>query len=375
MPPNAEKRAELGVRREVVKHLILGVGLSKAKIARMFRVDRYSITNDCRQVGLQIPWRSDWSIEHNDTVYKNAFRTYVEIVFGQYQDQEMDAKVLDLFASTLGTYIDVKHIRSVCVGIADLMNCFNHPADDEMLGRYRNFLNNVFGVEYVAVLQGETLFMVYLEHILRNPTQVPSRGCTSKEIARWVFTSEMNNPRMPFGQEIIDLVEKALKLLRPQECMVIKARFGLSQSIQNLSEWAKEQDVSRAYASILYARGVEQFRSYFPEFGVFTSSIRYSVYTHWSQIANGVLGIHSMTPATNVYRAQLLSKSVETLPLPTRAHNCFKKANINTIGDLVQRTAKELMRLDNFGDRCLKETKQKLAAIGLSLGMKIPPTL
>jgi len=373
MPPGAVKCAELDVRRKVVRHLI-GLGLSIAEVSRLFGVEERSIFNDCVHIGVRASV-SPWCNERNNTVYRSAFLTYARIVFGRDHEED-NQEVLDVLGYSLTVYLGIKDVRLACVGMADMMNCFNRPVDDEMPGRYRNFLNSVFSVEYVESLEGKTLFMYYLHHVLDNPTQVPSsRHSVTKDIARWVFESEMNNPRVSFGLEIIDFVEEALKSLSERQRMVIKANFGLGQPIQNLSEWAMGDGVSRAYASILHAKGVERFRSYFPEFGVFTSSIRYSVYTHWSQIANGVLGIHSMTPATNVYRAQLLSKSVETLPLPTRAHNCFKKANINTIGDLVQRTAKELMRFDNFGDRCLKETKQKLAAIGLSLGMKIPPTL
>jgi hypothetical protein len=369
MPPNAEKRAELSVRREVIKHLI-EIGLSIAEMSRLFGVGERSIFNDCVHVGVRAS-ESFWSNERNNTVYRSAFLAYTRIVFGQYHEED-NQEVLDVLGYSLTAYLGIQDVRLACVGIADMMNCFNRPLDDEMLGRYRNFLNSVFSVEYVESLEGKTLFMYYLQHVLDNPTQVPSRDSVSKDIAQWIFSSEMNNPRMSFGSEIISFVEKALKSLSERQRMVIKANFGLGQRIQNLSEWAIEQNVSRAYASFLHTKGVKRFRRYFSELGVFTSSTRHSVHTHWSLVANGVLNTYSMIPTTKVDRVQFLFKSVETLPLPTRAHNCFREANINTIGDLVQRTAKELMRLDNFGDRCLKETKEKLAGIGLSLGMKIP---
>jgi hypothetical protein len=329
-------------------------------------------------LGLQIPVRY-WSTERNDVVYRGAFLAYARIVFGQYNPEEIsgqyseefDTEVLDLLAASLKVYLDIKKVESACVGMADMLNLFNYPADDEMLGRYRNFLNDVFAVEYIGSLEGKTLFMSYLQHVLDHPTQVPSsRHSVTKDIARWIFSSEMNNPRMQFGSEIIGFVERALGLLDEEQRMVIKANFGLNQPVQNLSEWAKEQGMSRVYASMLHGRGIEQFKSYFAGFAVLTSSTRYSVYAHWSLVVNGILDTYSL-PTTKDDRFQILFKSVEVLPLPTRVRNCFREADIKTIGYLVQWTAGELLRLDNFGDGCLRKTKEQLANIGLSLGMKI----
>ena len=54
-----------------------------------------------------------------------------------------------------------------------------------------------------------------------------------------------------------------------------------------------------------------------------------------------------------------------------RSYNCLKNANIQTIGDLVQKTEAEMLRTKNFGRKSLNEIKEILAQMGLSLGMKI----
>ena len=51
--------------------------------------------------------------------------------------------------------------------------------------------------------------------------------------------------------------------------------------------------------------------------------------------------------------------------------NCLQQANIKTIGDLVQRTEAEMLKTKNFGRKSLKEIKEILAEMGLSLGMKL----
>src|SRR5579859_6136999 len=66
-----------------------------------------------------------------------------------------------------------------------------------------------------------------------------------------------------------------------------------------------------------------------------------------------------------------LNRSVEELELSVRSYNCLKNANIQTIGELVQKTEAEMLRTKNFGRKSLNEIKEILGTIGLSLGMKI----
>jgi DNA-directed RNA polymerase subunit alpha len=66
-----------------------------------------------------------------------------------------------------------------------------------------------------------------------------------------------------------------------------------------------------------------------------------------------------------------LFRSVEELDLSVRSANCLKNANIHLIGELVQKTEAEMLRTKNFGRKSLKEIKELLADMGLSLGMKI----
>jgi DNA-directed RNA polymerase subunit alpha len=68
---------------------------------------------------------------------------------------------------------------------------------------------------------------------------------------------------------------------------------------------------------------------------------------------------------------EVLNRSVEELELSVRSYNCLKNANIQTIGELVQRTEAEMLRTKNFGRKSLNEIKEILASMGLMLGMKI----
>ncbi|HZR58225.1 MAG TPA: DNA-directed RNA polymerase subunit alpha [Terriglobales bacterium] len=66
-----------------------------------------------------------------------------------------------------------------------------------------------------------------------------------------------------------------------------------------------------------------------------------------------------------------LNRSVEELELSVRSYNCLKNANIQSIGELVQKTEAEMLKTKNFGRKSLNEIKEILGTMGLSLGMKI----
>ena len=66
-----------------------------------------------------------------------------------------------------------------------------------------------------------------------------------------------------------------------------------------------------------------------------------------------------------------LFRSVDELELSVRSANCLQNANITLIGELVQRTEQDMLKTKNFGRKSLKEIKEILQNMSLSLGMKI----
>jgi DNA-directed RNA polymerase subunit alpha len=74
-------------------------------------------------------------------------------------------------------------------------------------------------------------------------------------------------------------------------------------------------------------------------------------------------------PEVDPRMAEMLAKPIEELDLSVRSANCLKNANIRTLGDLVQRTEREMLSTKNFGRKSLDEIKDVLASLGLSFGM------
>ena len=67
----------------------------------------------------------------------------------------------------------------------------------------------------------------------------------------------------------------------------------------------------------------------------------------------------------------VLLKKIDEMELSVRSYNCLQSENINLIGDLVQRTENEMLKLPNFGRKSLNELKDNLEVLGLTFGMEI----
>ena len=88
-------------------------------------------------------------------------------------------------------------------------------------------------------------------------------------------------------------------------------------------------------------------------------------------------GLKGMMEATGYAPVDLeleekLNQSLAELNLSVRATNCLESEGINTVRDLVVKTEDQLLQVRNFGETTLVEVRERLAAIGLRLGMKVP---
>jgi DNA-directed RNA polymerase subunit alpha len=62
-----------------------------------------------------------------------------------------------------------------------------------------------------------------------------------------------------------------------------------------------------------------------------------------------------------------LEKPIEDLDLSVRSYNCLKRAGINNLSELIEKTEEDMMKVRNLGKKSLKEVKQKLEELNLSL--------
>ena len=78
-------------------------------------------------------------------------------------------------------------------------------------------------------------------------------------------------------------------------------------------------------------------------------------------------GVEIMVVKDTDSNKQTLEMTVEELDLSVRSFNCLKRANIHKVGDLIEKTEEEMMKVRNLGKKSLDEVIQKLAQFGLSL--------
>ena len=66
-------------------------------------------------------------------------------------------------------------------------------------------------------------------------------------------------------------------------------------------------------------------------------------------------------------KEKVLEMTIEELDLSVRSYNCLKRAGINTVEDLTNKTEEEMMKVRNLGRKSLEEVLNKMAALGLAL--------
>lgn len=74
-----------------------------------------------------------------------------------------------------------------------------------------------------------------------------------------------------------------------------------------------------------------------------------------------------MVEKEDTKKEKVLEMSIEELELSVRSYNCLKRAGINTVEDLTNKTEEEMMKVRNLGRKSLEEVIHKLEALGLSL--------
>lgn len=85
-------------------------------------------------------------------------------------------------------------------------------------------------------------------------------------------------------------------------------------------------------------------------------------------------GIHTEPEPIDIteqQRDEYLARSIFEIPFGLRVHNCLERENIETVRDLVGKTEQELLLYKGLGRGSLFEIKEKLAGIGLHLGMDL----
>ena len=74
-----------------------------------------------------------------------------------------------------------------------------------------------------------------------------------------------------------------------------------------------------------------------------------------------------MVEREETVKERVLEMTIEELDMSVRSFNCLKRAGIDTVEDLTNRTEEDMIKVRNLGKKSLEEVIQKLQSLGLSL--------
>ena len=87
----------------------------------------------------------------------------------------------------------------------------------------------------------------------------------------------------------------------------------------------------------------------------------------FTDLSDAMGGKSTVVEKAEAQRDKVLELTIEELDLSVRSFNCLKRANINTVEDLISKTEDDMMKVRNLGRKSLEEVINKLAMMGLSL--------
>ena len=90
-------------------------------------------------------------------------------------------------------------------------------------------------------------------------------------------------------------------------------------------------------------------------------------FTLFTDLSDVISSKSTVVEKAEAQRDKVLEMTIEELDLSVRSFNCLKRANINTVEDLISKTEDEMIKVRNLGRKSLEEVVSKLEMMGLSL--------
>ena len=78
-------------------------------------------------------------------------------------------------------------------------------------------------------------------------------------------------------------------------------------------------------------------------------------------------GMSFMVSSDEDTQSKVLEMPIEDMELSVRSYNCLKRANINTVEDLIKKSKSDMLKVRNLGLKSIEEVIQKLESYGLAL--------
>ncbi|MFH0700974.1 MAG: DNA-directed RNA polymerase subunit alpha C-terminal domain-containing protein [Candidatus Woesearchaeota archaeon] len=226
-----------------------------------------------------------------------------------------------------------------------------------------------------------------------------SRGQVSlKEVAEDTeknLIRDIKEGRLSITPYKIKLINDILDGLEEREQKILRWRYGFKEEPLTQAQVGKELNLSGARIGQIEEKAFRRlrhpsrFRTLEYAAGIFSNE---HLKQHLEQrerekkeeeerrtVTNGFFRLIAIRPdylrsveeRSEVNFHDVLLRSVFDLDISVRAYNCLQNAGVGVIAELVQKTDSEMLHIRNLGHKTLKEIKDVLSDIGLSLGMRI----
>lgn len=202
------------------------------------------------------------------------------------------------------------------------------------------------------ILVSDQLEVLNPDHVICNVAKGGRFACElTVNVGRGYVSADRNKTAtMPIGTVAIDAL---FSPIRKVNYSVTNARVGQMTDFDKLTLEVVTNGAVKPQDAVAYAAKILKDQL--------------SIFINFEEEEEPVLSDKPSDEPVNEY----LFRSVEELKLSVRAANCLANANIHYIGELVQKSDHDMLKTKNFGRKSLKEIKQELDDIGLSLNMKI----
>ena len=90
-------------------------------------------------------------------------------------------------------------------------------------------------------------------------------------------------------------------------------------------------------------------------------------FTLFVDLSEEARNAETMVEREETKKEKYLEMSIDDLELSVRSFNCLKRAGIDTVEDLINRTEEDMIKFKNLGKKSLEEVKSKLDSLGLCL--------
>lgn len=356
------KRDYLAGRRERLPLLLelYGLGINQAWYCRYTGHNPITIRKDLESEGIRREEAPD-----KEVIFGNVLRRYAVLMVGGG-----DADVI----KALEAWLDVENIHRYLEGMeAAMSRLATIPYPPGMEGEAR-LLEAVFDPEsYMTGLGKVSLFedpfwKRYLAGISSGRIAVPSsREALDASLAEEYLANRWKHIRPRWPGDARERINRVMETLTPREQYTLKHRFGLEgNQPKKLEEVGALEGLTRERVRQIEAKALRLLRH-----PVRSKELKSLYYIPAPEAPPPLIG--SGKESNGEGEVATLAKSVDELELSVRSANSLINAKVEYVYELVQKTEVELLKTKNFGRKSLKEIKEILEQLGLTLGMKLEP--